>query len=250
MLDFELRRSLGRTLEPSTKPRPEHRAALEQKLLAEFEKRHPREESYKMKKFGMRKMLLVAAAAMMLGIAACAAPADIEVDVGKRVTIEMAEGAKPPADPEAIVDIVRGSGSTAQVDLRLVMENGKPKLQIEVWGNGLSKEVVAEKIRKTVPELANAQIREEVLEGKVHGTLGEKLGHDLLNMDVIDEEDVELAKEQVMKQLAEQGVTGKVDVDVQNDGPGKRKVRVRVEREDCPDDQPGVMERVEPAPSP
>ncbi|HRI63756.1 MAG TPA: hypothetical protein PK156_05945 [Polyangium sp.] len=50
--------------------------------------------------------------------------------------------------------------------------------------------------------------------------------------------------------FTEQGVTGKVDVDVQNDGPGKRKVRVRVEREDCPDDQPGVMERVEPAPSP
>jgi hypothetical protein len=69
-------------------------------------------------------------------------------------------------------------------------------------------------------------------------------------LDVIDEDDVELAKEQVMKQLAEQGVTGKVDVDVQNDGPGKRKVRVRVEREDCPPDEAGEMERIEPSPSP
>lgn len=243
MLDFELRRSLGRILEPSQKPRPEHRAALEQKLLAEFQERHPQEENYKMKRFGMRKVLLVAAALMMVGIAACAAPADIDVDVGRRITIELAEGAQPPKDPEAIVKIVEGNGAPAQVDVRLMKQDGKTTLQIEAWGNGVANQSFAEKIRTAVPEVANAQIREEVLEGKVHGTLGEKLGHDLLNLDVIDENDVEAAKEQVMKQLAAQGVTGKVDVDVQNEGPGKRRVKVRVEREECPPDQEGAMQQ-------
>lgn len=232
MYDFELRRSLGRILEPSQKPRPEHKAALEEKLLNEFQNRYPKEEAYKMKRFGMRKALLVAAALMMLGIAACAAPADIEVDVGKRVSIEVAPGAEPE-DPEAIVNIVRGSGTTTEVGVRMTMQDGKGLMEIEAWGNGLSKEPIADKIRVAVPSLAKAEIREEVLEGKIRGTLGEKLGHDWLNLDVIDENDVELAKEQVMKQLAARGVTGKVDVDVQNEGPGKRKVKVRVEQQDC-----------------
>lgn len=246
MFDFELRRSLGRILAPSTKTRPEHKAALEQKLLEDFEKRHPREENYKMKKFGMRKVLVVAAALMMLGIAACAAPADIEVDVGKRISIELPEGAPPPADPEAIMNVVQGSEKAAQVDMRLQMKNGKGVLEIEMWGTGFSSAPLADKIRAAAPELAKAQIREEMLEGKVHGTLGEKLGHDLLNLDVLDESDVEVAKQQIMKQLAEQGVTGKVDVDVQNAGPGKKMVKVRVQQEDCEPEQEGEK----PAPQP
>lgn len=241
MYDFELRRSLGRILEPSRKPRPEHKAALEDKLLDEFQKRYPNPEAYKMKRFGMRKALLVAVALMMLGIAACAAPADIEVDVGKRVSIELAAGTEPPEDPEAIVHIVRGSGTTMQVDMRMTMQDGKGVFEIEAWGNGLSKEPIADKIRAAVPALAKAEIHEEMLEWKVQGTLGEKLGHDWLNLDVIDESDVELAKEQVMKQLAERGVTGKVDVDVQNEGPGKRKVKVRVEQQDCEPDPEGSV---------
>lgn len=237
MFDFELRRSLGRILAPSTKTRPEHKAALEQKLLEDFEKRHPHEENYKVKKFGMRKVLVVAAALMMLGIAACAAPADIEVDVGKRISIELPEGAPPPANPETIVNAVQEKEKTAQVEVRLEMKNGRGVLQIEMWGHGLSKEPVADKIRAAAPELAKAQIHEEMLEAKVRGTLGEKLGHDILNLDVIDENDVEVAKEQILKQLAEQGVTGKVDVNVQNDGPGKRRVKVRVEQEDCEEER-------------
>lgn len=247
MFDFELRKSLGRLLEPSPKPRPEHRAALEEKLLAEFRESYPKEEAYKMKKFGMRKALLVAAALMMVGIAACATPADIEVDVGKRVSIALPEGTPPPEDPEAIVSIVRGSGTTAQVDLRMKMQNGQGVLEIEMWGNGLSKEPVADKVRAAVPALAKAEIREEMLEGKVRGTLGAKLGHELLDLDVIDESDVEVAKEQVMKQLAAQGVTGKVDVDIQNDGPGQRKVRIKVEGPDC---EPGQEMPAQPPAQP
>ena len=247
MFDFELRRSLGRVLGSVRKPRPEHKAALEEKLLAEFQKLHPKEEKYTMKRFGMRKALLVAAALMMVGVAACAAPADIEVDVGRRISIELAAGAEPPADPEAIVNVIRGNGSTAQVDFRMMMQNGKRTFDIEVWGNGLSKAPFADEIRAAVPELAKAEIREEVLEANVHGTLGEKLGHDWLNLDVIDENDVEAAKEQVMKQLAARGVTGKVDVDVQNEGDGKRKVKVRVEREDC---EPGQEGSMQPPPPP
>lgn len=247
MFDFELRRSLGRILAPSTKTRPEHKAALEQKLLEDFEKRHPLEENYKMKKFGMRKALVVAAAVMLLGIAACAAPAEFEVDVGKRISIELPEGAPPPANPEAIVNAVQEKEKTAQVEVRLQMKNGQGVLQIEMWGHGLSKEPVADKIRAAAPELVKAQIHEEMLEAKVRGTLGEKLGHDLLDLDVVDENDVEVAKEQILKQLAEQGVTGKVDVDVQNDGPGKRRVKVRVEQEECEPGQEGAMPQA-PAP--
>jgi hypothetical protein len=221
--------------------RPEHKAALEEKLLKRFEEMHPKEEAYRMKKFGLRKTFVVAAALMLLGVAACAAPADIDVDLGKRVTIELAEDARPPADPEAIVSIVKGQSTTTEVGVRMMMQNGHATLTIEVWGNGLSKEPIAEKIRAAIPEVAGATIREEMLEGKVHGTLGEKLGHDFLHLDVIDENDVEAAREQVMKQLAAQGVTGKVDVEVENEGDGKRKVKVRVEREDCPPDQEGVM---------
>lgn len=245
MFDFEMRRSLGRVLAPFRKPRPEHKAALEEKLLAKFNEIHPKEEDYRMKRFGLRKALLVAAAVMTLGVAACAAPADIEVDVGRRVSIELPEGVEPPLDHQAIEAMIQGNGSTTEARVRMAMQNGKSTFEIEVWGNGLSKTDVADEIRAKFPALAKAAIHEEVLEGRVHGTLGQKIGHHWLNLDVIDKSDVEAAKQQVMQQLAAQGVTGKVDVDVQDEG-GKRKVKVRVEREDCELEEEAGMEQ--PAP--
>lgn len=251
MLDVEVRRRLRRLFKAPAPLRAEHARELEGELMARFERLYPEEEKVPMRRLWWRKVLVVAAAAMIVGAAACAAPADMEVVVGRSVSIQVPAGAELP-DPEALLAAVRGEKREGEpgerreqsVEMRVRMENGVRTLQLEVWGGDASRGGVAERIRAAFPALAGAEIREEALEGTVRGTLGEKLGHELLDLDVIDEGDVEEARRQVMAQLAAKGVEGKVDVQIEG-GPGERRVKVRVEREECP---PGEEPQAAPEP--
>ncbi|KYF81838.1 hypothetical protein BE11_37620 [Sorangium cellulosum] len=232
MLGFEVRRKLRRLFGGPAPLRPEHARELEGELMARFGQLYPEQEVAPMKRLWLRKALVVAAAAVICGAAACVAPADMEVPVGRSISIQVAEGAELP-EAEALLAVVRGEGKTQRVGVRAQRAGGVVTLQLEVWGDELPEGDVAERIRVAFPALAGAEIREDVLAGTVRGTLGAKLGHELLDLDVLDKDDVEAARRQVMEQLAAQGIEGKVDVHIEGDG-GKRKVKVQVKREDGP----------------
>ncbi|WP_437812856.1 hypothetical protein [Sorangium sp. So ce1078] len=242
MLDFEVRRKLRRLFGEPAPLRPEHARELEGELMARFGQLYPEQEVAPMKRLWLRKALMVAAAAVVCGAAACVAPADVEVPVGRSISIQVADGAEVP-EPEAILAVVRGEGKTERVMVRGQRGDGATTLTLDVWGDELPAGDVAERIRAAFPALAGAEIREDVLAGTVRGTLGAKLGHELLDLDVLDKDDVVAARRQVMEQLAAQGVEGKVDVQIEGDGE-KRKVKVRVKREAPP------REEAEMAPPP
>ncbi|WP_437326588.1 hypothetical protein [Sorangium sp. So ce381] len=238
MLDFEVRRKLRRLLGEPAPLRPEHARELEGELMAAFGQLYPEQEVVPMKRLWLRKALVVAAAAVVCGAAACVAPADVEVPVGRSISIEVADGAELP-EPEALMAAVRGEGKTARrarVMVRGRRGDGATTLTLDVWGDEVPEGDVAERIRAAFPALAGAEIREDVLAGTVRGTLGAKLGHELLDLDVLDKDDVEAARRQVMEQLAAQGVEGKVDVQIEGDGE-KRKVKVQIKLEAPPQDE-------------
>ena len=106
-------------------------------------------------------------------------------------------------------------------------------IEAEIWGSGPPPGALGERLKEAFVALQDAQIKEEVLHGQVRGTLAKKLGREVLDLDVLDEADVETARQKVLAQLAAQGVRGTVDVKVEGAG-GERKVMIRVEQE-CPD---------------
>ncbi len=176
----------------------------------------------------MRKVIVAAAAAALLGAAACVVPADMDVVVGHRVVVRAPEGVAMPGSQRGRR---RRPRRRAARDARLEQGNGASTLTLEVWGDEQPEANVAARIRTAFPALASADIRDEALEGTVHGTFGKKLGRELLDMDLVDKSDVETARRQVMAQLAAQGIKGKVDVQVDGDGH-RQRVKVRVEREE------------------
>lgn len=66
------------------------------------------------------------------------------------------------------------------------------------------------------------------LTGTVHGTLGGRLGHDLLDLD-LDRADAEATRLQVLEAMAREGIEGDAQVQVHDDGAGRREVEVRIE---------------------
>lgn len=242
MFGSESERKLRRLFKAEVRVRPEHKSELEREILARFEARVPTKERPGMtmiKSVLFRRIAVASAAAVILGVVACSAPADVDVDVGRSVDISYAMADGMP-DPREVVEHVKGQGPFENVTVRVRREGEKVSVHLDVWGSALPEGPLGDGIRKTFPALKDAAITEEDLQGKVRGTLGEKLGHDLLDLDLIDATDVEAARQQVMEQLAASGVQGAVDVKVENEG-GKRKIQVRVEREDC-DPPPAAAE--------
>lgn len=205
----------------------------------------------------LRRVALIGAAAVIAGAAACVAPAELDVDVGRSVEVRY-DASAVALEPSAVADAIKaaagvkdegeaaartgegeGERARSEINLRVLRRGDAVEVRAEVWGTSLPEGPLADEIQKSLPALKGAEIKEEHLHGKVRGTLGEKLGHDLFNIDVLDETDVATARRQVMEQLAAQGVEGKVDVQIEGDGT-RRKVKVRVEQEDCDPSEPGA----------
>jgi hypothetical protein len=241
MLDFEIRRRLRRLFGGPAPLRPEHAGELEAELLARFDQLYPGKKVVPMRRLWMKRVFLAAAAVCVAGVAACVAPADMDVVVGRRVTVRVPDGVAMP-EPDALVPLVEGKGNEQKIMVRVRGEPGAKTIELDVWADAPPEGSAAERIRARYPALAAAEIHEELLEGTVRETLGKKLGHEILDLDVVDKKDKEKARQQIMAQLAAQGVDGKVDVEVEGDGDVQtvdvkggdarkgRRVKVRVQR--------------------
>lgn len=191
-----------------------------------------------------KSLVLGLAAALVFG-AACVAPADVEVEVGKSLDISFkadTPGLTPPAIVQAIERMTNSEGQRREVAVRVRRQNDQVEAHLDIWGSDLPNESLAEKLRKELPALSGAEIKEQALSGEVRGTFGEKIGQELLHVNMLDKAEVEAARQQVMQKLASEGVKGKVDVKIEGDEKRKR-IEVRVENEDCdPPEENAVQE--------
>ncbi|TKC98847.1 hypothetical protein [Polyangium fumosum] len=241
MFGSDREKELEKVFEPPSAPRPEHRAALEASLLAQFDSMTPEQRRKPMqKKHVLRKVAFGAAIAAVIGLAACAAPVEVDVEVGRSLTVTYAETEASPKPPE-VMKALEGSVKLDQVKVRGRHVNGDVTLQIEAWGEDLGDTSLADKLREAMPALASAKITEKPLSGKLESTLGRKIGHDLFNLDITDDQDVEVVRQKILAQLAAQGVEGQVNVKVEGDGKGERRVNIEVRREE----EDGPPEEVE-----
>ncbi|UQA58310.1 hypothetical protein [Polyangium aurulentum] len=231
-------RDLARVFEPGAMPHPGHKQALEAELADRFDALYAarRRKAMERRKVKQRVFFGVGIAAA-LGLAACAAPMDVDVEVGRSLAIEYPAGAAM-LEPRAVVDALHGAGKFEDVQVRVLRQNENVAIKAEVWGQDIGDEPLGDRMKRALPALAGAKIVEEPLEGKVKSTLGRKLGHDLLDLDIADGQDVEKVRAQILERLAAQGVEGKIDVEVEGDGIHERRVRIRVEDEECEPGEP------------
>lgn len=188
-------------------------------------------------KFVSHRTVLIAVTAGFVAVAvACAAPADVEIPVGRSMDVDLslAGGVEHP-DPHAIVEALRGSGRIEDVSVKIEHRGDAVHMHFDVWGTDLPQDGLADRVRAAVPALANATFHEEALQGSVHSTIGAKLGHELFDLKLGDL-DVDAARKRVMEELAKRG-EGDAQVDVEKvDGPnGEKGMRIRVEKRVGPD---------------
>jgi hypothetical protein len=179
--------------------------------------------------------VLAGVALTVLGIAACTAPTDYDVEMGKQVNIAFANPDKSLPDLEsqfsevrAYIDAlpaVEGSG------LMIECQPGGPSIaRITVWGQNLDGDAFVADLEARFPFLQSADITLTPLEGTASGTLADRFGHDVFHVEVHGETAEEI-RLQILEQLASQGLGGDPQVEVIDRPDGRREIRVEMQCE-------------------
>jgi hypothetical protein len=166
-----------------------------------------------------------------VGAGASQVPATYQAEVGKRIEIRTPKAPAPEAIHAAVQSIESGAQAgkrEIQVRVRVTREPGQGALvRIDAFGDTIGMEGIPDAIRKAVPALAGAEITVQPVEGSVQGDLGGLVGNKVLGERLSDAQ----VEEAVRRNLAAEGVTGDVEVDVKTDeadGKVRREVRVIV----------------------
>ena len=182
------------------------------------------------------RFALVGLALILLGVGACSTSTTTEVDLGKKMTI----GISAKAD----VDMISLDTSlTGFLDTQPGIENvsvsisetvnGPKTIEVMAWGQDLDGDALVAELRRQVPELQDADISFETLNGTIEESIASKLKREIFQLEVDGATEEEI-RAQILAQLAEQGVAeGDAVVEVQmQDGQTEIKVEVTKEVED------------------
>jgi hypothetical protein len=149
----------------------------------------------------------------------------VEMTEGRAISIELpsdVEREQIHAVAKHVEHSLGGEVAGAKVKVMKDDEDGSANMVIELWGSDLpDQDEVTAGLRQQFAFLADASIAVEELDPE-EGPQPEAIDHESLD------EDPEVAKQEIIDQLREQGVEGDVDVEV-SDGPDGRRVEVKVE---------------------
>ena len=225
MTDDELRKVLGRTPPPVD---ARHRARLEGELLAAYDRRGfaPRTSRSPWLRYAP------AAAILLCLVTATQVPAGYKVEVGRRISIVITPGTQLPRElGEQVAEALRTrEARVVDVSVRRKWdERGTERVQVDVFGDALAVDEEALARLRALPVLAGVkQLRIEQLEGRVHATLLGAMGHRLF-LSATSPEAREAARQRLIEEVRRVEGPG-ASVDVEEGEPGKRRVRVKVQK--------------------
>jgi len=162
-------------------------------------------------------------AVLVLGIAACNAPTEYDVEMGQQMTITL-NNADKDVDFDtlhdqlaAIEQFVANYPGTEALNVNVAeTTDGQVSLGLMIWGQDLDGAALQQALVDEFPELAEANFQVDPLEGTVEGNLGEAFGHAVFDLNV-EGETAEEIRLQILQQLIEQGFDGDADVQVHMD---------------------------------
>jgi hypothetical protein len=212
---------------------PAQREALKAALLARHAQAYPARTA---RAHPWLPRLMMAAALAALLLVSFAAPAEHEVEVGRRLTLSMKGDGGPP-EPSLLgpllEQLVRPPGGqeqprrTRQIQVQLRRGPEGLALQVELWGAQLVPDA-AERLRAGIPALKDATITDEPLRGRARTRLGLLPFHWLLKVGD-DPAEIAAATARLQAELAARGEDAKVDIKVLKGTGGQRKLQVEVE---------------------
>ncbi|MFY0540374.1 hypothetical protein [Nannocystis pusilla] len=103
-------------------------------------------------------------------------------------------------------------------------------LLIDLWGEDAA--LVGDELLdevEGVPALQARSCRIEPLVETVHGTLGGRLGLEWFDLELLDQDDAEAARAEILERLEARGLQGDAQVEISDDGAGRREVKIRIE---------------------
>jgi hypothetical protein len=179
------------------------------------------------------RFALVGLAVIMLGVGACTTSTTTEVDMGKKMSI----GFSAKADVDMIsID----TGLSNFLDTQPGIENvsvsisetvdGPKLIEVMAWGQDLDGDALVAELRRQVPELQDADISFETLNGTIEESFASKMKRQIFQMEVDGGTEEEI-RAQILAQLAEQGVAegdAQVEVHMEN---GQTEIKVQIEQE-------------------
>jgi hypothetical protein len=167
------------------------------------------------------------ALAMVFG--ACRLPVDYQRSFGASVRCVVDPAALDEAELQAMSRALETAIAAESVALRVMRDDTSAQVRVDVWGDLEDEEDALDLVVELAPTLRAASCSAQAIEGTVHGTLGGRLGYSLLALDVLDRKSAAEAREEILIELAAQGFAGKAEVEVEDDGNGQRKVKIRLE---------------------
>ncbi|MCY1058502.1 hypothetical protein [Nannocystis sp. SCPEA4] len=203
--------------------------------MARFARRHPAPPRPGLAAFvrGHRWALSSGLAAIAIA-AACRMPYDYDRGFGTTVWCDTTSADLIEKDAlRDLADRLQERAGAEQVTMRVHADDpGPASARIDLWGLDAALEdddLLAE--LAAVPELKVEGCRIEPLVETVHGTLGGRLGLELFDVELLDHDDAEAARAEILRRLEARGLHGDAQVEIFDDGAGRREVKIRIEAE-------------------
>ncbi|HEY8379574.1 MAG TPA: hypothetical protein VIK91_23940 [Nannocystis sp.] len=207
-------------------------ASLEQDLLRRHAARHPPRPAGAWAFVRAHRLALSSGLAGIALAAACQLPVDYDRAFGATVWCEADAASAFDGLARGLADRLRERTAAEQVAVRVHAEQpGGATLRIDLFGEGPT--VAAEDLLAEAALPSDARCSVEPLVETVHGTLGGRLGLELFDLDLLDRDDAEAARAQILERLQARGLHGntEVEVEVSELGDGRREVKIRIEAE-------------------
>jgi hypothetical protein len=218
-----LRRLYG---EPTSDPRK--REALERTLLSRYDARVLRRPRRPLSLAWVAAALLLVSGAAL----AMAMPAQVPVEVGKRVLVHLPPRGAVDTVPTVVADVARESGAKV-MDL-WVKAHGNPRsmeVEVDVWGDRLpGDDDMARKLQERIPEASGVEVRS--LAGRVNGTVLRSVAERLLRKGASPEERAAARNELIEELRKKHGTRPQLEVEVREGEDGRHMLKLKVRQEE------------------
>lgn len=221
-------RRLYRAAEPDPSDLSSSPLPLEQDLMAIHARRHGAPRAAPGFLRAHRWSLSCGALALALA-AACQLPVDYDRAFGLALECRADAGEQlGDAVMRGLADRLKALTGADRVAVRAMVDHAGPgTLRLDLWD--ADAEVDADALIAEVDDLAPGRCEVVPLVGTVHGTLGGRLGHELFDLELLDRDDAEAARQQILEQLEARGMQGEAEVEISDAEDGRREVKIRVE---------------------
>jgi hypothetical protein len=233
MRSRNLNQILSRLHQQPAVPDTDARARLEGELLSRHRQLYERKVGWKMllnPRWRTGRLVLAALAVAVLGVGACTIPTSYEDEVGKTFLIHVpAKAGTAPAQGELLAFLQQEKLAQDVSVSRNQDADGGTDITLLLLRDSVPEEELIDLLQATFPVLENALFEINEVVGTVETSLAGAFGHAVFNIEA-GEADAEAIRQQILEQLAAQGLTGDAVVEIHEDD-GQQTVDIEVTAE-------------------